>query len=130
MRRALVLLVLVVVVLVGVDVLGDMTQNRPDPIAPGSRSEIVLVVTERSRPGPARFEAAEALWFACRPAAWRRVVDPGLIDIGDGRFRIVTEPALGEHAWRRLQGCLEDMTIDRVRARVVSKRNLGVEPAP
>ena len=34
------------------------------------------------------------------------------MEVSDGRFRLVTEPALGEHSWRRLQGCLEDTTLD------------------
>ena len=132
MRRALVLLALFAVVAVGVDVLGDLTQSRPDRVVPGSRSEIVLQVSERNRPGPARIESAESLWFACRQVAPRRLVDPGLVGVGGGRYRFVVEPALGEHEWRRLQGCLEDMTIDRVLAEVVSKRDVpggGRSPA-
>ena len=46
-------------------------------------------------------------------------------EVTEGRFRLLTEPAIGEHSWRRLQGCLEDATIDRVKARVVSKRDLA-----
>ncbi|MGH9223830.1 MAG: hypothetical protein ACRD2W_08625 [Acidimicrobiales bacterium] len=128
MRRALGLLILFAVAAAGVDVLGDLTQTRPDRVKAGSRSEIVLQVSERSGRRPARFETAEGLWYACRHVAPTRLAAPGLVDIGGGRFKAVTEPALGEHAWRRLQGCLEDMTIDRVRAEVVSKRD--VAPAP
>ena len=47
-----------------------------------------------------------------------------MVGLGEGQFRVTTAPAVGEHAWRRLKGCLEDMTIDRVLARVVSKRDI------
>ncbi len=127
MKRALLILVAVVAVYAGIDVLADLTQDRPDHVVPGSRSEIVLEVSSRDRTG-SDLLAAQGLWGACQGNVWQRLVEPGVVEVGDGRFRMTTEPAVGEHSWRRLQGCLEDATLDRVKGHVVSKRDLP--PAP
>ena len=123
MKRAVIVLALAAVAAVGVDVLGDFTQDRPDVSLPGSRSEIVLKVTNRDAGGSKR-EAAEGLWAVCQATVRNRLQPPGVVDVGAGRFRLVTQPSVGEHAWRRLKGCFEDLGVDRALARVVSKRDL------
>ena len=109
-----------------IDAMGDLTQTRPDQPRPGSQSEIVLAVEARGRQRTPLY-ASESLWGACRGTVSQRLAAPGVVEVEPGRVRLVTEPALGNHAWRRLRGCLEDTTLDLVKARVVSKRDL---PAP
>lgn len=123
MRRAVVVVLAVAGLAVGLDVLADLTQDRPDRIPAGSRSEIVLDVRHRSTDDAAH-RTAQGLWGACQGTVWQQLAEPGVVDLGGGRFLLATSPAVGEHAWRRLQGCLEDMTVDRVRATVVSKTDL------
>ena len=127
MKRAVLVAVAVAAIVGGIDVLADLTQDRPDKILPGSRSEIVLSLETRDRRGTDLL-AAQGLWGACHGNVWQRLVEPGVEQVGDGRFRLTTEPAVGEHSWRRLQGCLEDTTLDRVKARVISKRDLPPVP--
>jgi hypothetical protein len=127
MKRALLVLIAIAAVSIGVDTLADLTQDRPDRILPGTRSEIVLDLRSRDRGGSALL-SAQGLWGACQGTVRHRLAEPGVVEVSDGRFRLVTEPALGEHSWRRLQGCLEDTTLDKVKAHVVSKRDIG--PAP
>lgn len=127
MRRTIVLVVAAAALTLGIDALADLTQDRPDQVVPGSRSEIVLDVSSRDRGGSALL-STQGLWGACQGTVRHRLVEPGVVEVSDGRFRLQTEPALGEHSWRRLQGCLEDTTLDRVKAHVVSKRDLA--PAP
>ncbi len=124
MRRAVLVVVALAALVGGIDMLADLTQDRPDPVLPGSRSEVVFEVASRDRQD-SDFLAAQGLWGACQGTVRQRLVDPGVMEVDGGRFRLQTEPALGEHAWRRLQGCLEDATLDRVKARVVSKRDLA-----
>ena len=124
MKRALLVILVVAAVAYSVDVLADLTQDRPDRVLTGSRSGVVLEVDSRDRTG-SPFVSAQGLWGACQGTVRQRLVDPGVSEVGDGTFRLFTEPALGEHAWRRLQGCLEDATLDRVKAHVVSKRDLA-----
>ena len=129
MKRALVLLGAALAVAIGVDGLADLTQDRPDKVLPGSRSEIVLDLKSRDRGGSALL-SAQGLWGACQGTVRHRLAEPGVIEVTDGRFRLVTEPALGEHSWRRLQGCLEDTTLDKVKAHVVSKRDIPPAEVP
>lgn len=129
MKRALLLLVAALALAIGVDALADLTQDRPDRILAGTRSEIVLDLQSRDRGGSALL-SAQGLWGACQGTVRHRLADPGVIEVAEGRFRLVTEPALGEHAWRRLQGCLEDTTLDKVKAHVVSKRDIAPPAMP
>ena len=130
MKRALLIAVAVAAIIAGVDVLADLTQDRPDRIRPGSQTEIVLKVASRDRTG-SDLLAAQGLWGACQGTVHQRLTEPGVVEVAEGRFRLVTEPELGEHAWRRLQGCLEDVTLDRVKGHVVSKRDVPPEtPVP
>ncbi len=124
MRRALVVAALAVAAVVGIDWLADLTQSRPDRVVAGSRSEIVLEVRTRHDFGPAPLRRAEALWAACEHTAAHNLAGTGLVELAEGRFLAVTEPAIGEGAWRKLQGCLEDVTIDRLHGHVVSKHDI------
>lgn len=124
MKRVVLVAVLVAVAIAGVDWLADLTQNRPDRVVTGSRSEVVLDVRIRHSFDPAPLGRAEGLWSACEHTVRQKLVEPGLVEVKAGRFLAVTEPAIGEHAWRRLQGCLEDLTIDRLHGHVVSKKDV------
>jgi hypothetical protein len=112
----------------GIDALADLTQTRPDPHRPRSRSEVVLEVRTRD-PGASKRFAAEALWGACQSTARRTVIEPGMQEVGDARFRIVVQPALGRHARDRLTGCLQDLTIEEILGTVISMREIPVPGA-
>jgi len=127
MKRAALVVLAMASLTIGIDTLADLTQDRPDHVVPGSRSEIVLEVDSRDRTGSNGL-SAQGLWGACQGTVRQRLAEPGVVPLADGNFLLTTEPALGEHAWRRLQGCLEDATLDRVKARVLDKRDLA--PAP
>lgn len=124
MKRTLAILVAAVALSAAVDTLADLTQDRPDRVLPGTRSEIVLDVDSHDRGGSALL-SAQGLWGACQGTVRHRLAEPGVVQISEGRFRLVTVPALGEHSWRRLQGCLEDTTLDKVKAHVVTKRDIA-----
>lgn len=110
---------------VAADVLGDMTQTRPDPVDRQGATEIVLAVHRKPTAGSASFAAA-GLWGACQGTVHRRLEGDGFVpvDAGDVMFRGTVYPALGRHARQRLRGCLEDATLDRVQASVVSMERL------
>ena len=129
MKRALLAVLAVAGLVMGIDVLADLTQDRPDHVLPGSRSEVLLEVDSRDRTG-SELLSAQGLWGACQGTVYQKLAEPGVTQVAEGQFRLLTEPALGEHAWRRLQGCLEDATLDRVKARVLSKRDLAPAPMP
>jgi hypothetical protein len=121
-KRALLILGVAAVASVSVDMIGDATQTRPDPKRPNSRTELVFRVETVS--GLPELTAAQGLWGACQGSALRTVLEPGMTALGDGRYRLVLQPALGRHARDRMTGCIEDVTLDRVKGKVVSMREL------
>ncbi len=125
MRRSSLVLGVVglAVTALGVDVLGDLTQTRPDARRPGWSSEVVFEVRSRD-PEHRPADLAGRLWSSCQHTAERTLLAPGVVDLGKGVARVVVRPVLGTHARQRLAGCLEDLTLDRARGRVVSIRDL------
>jgi hypothetical protein len=130
MKRALILLLVVVGTIVVIDVLADATQSRPDEVRADEVTELVLDVdVDRFHPGEAA--AAAALWAVCAAQTRSRPTTAGGPEaIGDGRYRLVLAPAVGEHDQRKLVGCLEDLTIDRVRGDVEVLRDAAAERQP
>ena len=104
--------VIAAVVAAGVLVLREATMNRPDVPRVEKSSTIELVVRTNGSRLPAE-AAAYGLWAACSSAvdAYQLM---GMDEVGENRFAIRVEPALGEHAQRRLVGCLEDTTVPRI----------------
>ncbi|MGH9209375.1 MAG: hypothetical protein ACRD2C_01690 [Acidimicrobiales bacterium] len=118
--RQLALVGLVVAGALAVDEMGDLFQSRGDRVEPGSRSEVVLEVEEQ-RYKPPLDQGAQALVMACAGSVYNRLVgDPAVVEIEPGRYRFTVEPSLGRYNEVKLVGCLEDLTIDRLRADVVS----------
>ena len=111
MRRVVVLAVIVAVGAVGIVGLLQLTKNQPDLIVPGSSSEIVLSVS--TKPPLTTHQGAASLWAVCLLRAHQhRLV--GQRKTADGDRVYVVKPALGEHSRRRVVGCLEDATLERV----------------
>lgn len=116
-KRLLLLPVVIALGVVGVGALADATQNRPDQRAdPDSASAVTFAVDTRGY--PASRDAGQALWIACQGTFRNETLD--LVEVSDGTYRATVRPALGEHAERRLTGCLDDATIDRLNGHVVS----------
>ena len=113
---------MVAAVVLAVDVLGDMTQTRPDEVNQDAVTEVVVRVDE-DRFGWGRDAAADALWSVCWAQTSSRMTGDGQLEaLGDGRYRAVLRPAVGHHDERQMVGCLEDLTVDRVRGNVESLR--------
>ena len=123
-RRVALVAVLLIVGILGVDELGDLTQSRADSVPPGSRSEIVLEIDTRGYRQPVD-DAAANLWGACAGIVRHRLDSAaGFEPVGDDgdEVRFWVEPGLGRNAERKLVGCLEDATLDRVVGDVESVR--------
>ena len=111
MRRVLSVVVIGALGVLGIIGLLQLTKNEPDQIVPGSRSEIVLSVS--TKPPLTERQGAASLWAVCllRAHQYRLV---GQHENQDDETVYVVKPGLGEHARRRVVGCLEDATIERV----------------
>jgi hypothetical protein len=129
MKRLLLVVALVVVGAASVDTLGDLTQSRPDEVVAGSRSEVVVEVRSKHyRPGVD--QGARNLVATCAGTSGHALVDNASVEIiGDGTVRFSVEPALGEHSRRKLLGCLEDTTIDRLQGHVASVETIEPDSA-
>ena len=124
MKAAIVFVVVAIALGFGVDLLGDLTQSRPDPVYADEVSEVILSVNE-DRFGGGEDAAADALWAVCAAQTTSRMAaDDRLQSLGDGRYRAVLEPAVGDNDERQLVGCLEDLTVERVLGDVQSVRTL------
>ena len=101
-----------------IDVVADATQTRPDRDTAGTTTALVLSVSHREA-GPSAVRTTEALWAACQ-STLRRQLSARVAGLGADRVSLEVTPGLGEHAQRRILGCLEDATFDRVQVDVVS----------
>lgn len=120
-RSAAAIVIPALVVLVGVDRLGDLTQDRPDVLGGEVATRVVLEV--ETRDGTGVTDAAGRLWAACETTL--TAADARLGAVRAGQVTVTVTPPVGRYAERRLRGCLEDATLDHVQARVVS-----VAPVP
>lgn len=100
----------------GVHGLADLTQNRPGPVVEGSVTTVAFEVATHDFHG-SDAAAAPSLWAVCQPTVSGHKSD--VTGSGDG-FRVTVSPAFGENGRKRLTGCLEDATVDRVLGHVTS----------
>ena len=115
-KKLFLALALAVALTFGIDELGDLTQNRPDAVVGGSTT-VVLDVSVKDIDLGGTTGAAQTLWMACRGTVSNEMT--GLELVSPGRVSLVFEPALGNYSARRLNGCLEDGTVDGLKATLV-----------
>lgn len=127
MRRVYWAMVAFVLTVFAVEGLAELTQNRPDHPAPGSAHELTInIATRRGHPTRADMQT---LWSVCNRSS-RSTHLRGIVSMGEGDFRLRLEPALGEHARRRVFGCLQDVTLDGMIGRVRSLERIEAVTAP
>ena len=114
--KAFGLAVLAVLTVLGVIGLADLTQNRPDEVVDGSSTTIDFDVATRRYDG-AELTAAQSLWAVCQATVGGE--KSPVTEEGD-HFSVTVSPAFGENGRKRLTGCFEDATVDRVMGHVVS----------
>ena len=105
----------------GVGALGDATQTRPDDRDDHARTEIVVEVESKGYRQDLT-TGAHALWATCSATVDGSLVDPGIVavDGDEGTYRVAIRPSIGRYGKERLLGCLRDLTVERLRATVVS----------
>jgi hypothetical protein len=100
--------------------LREATLSTHQPVPAGSRATVVVDVDTRNRerdqhPG----EMVSALLTVCRLEVDSDLIGE-VVALGEGRYRAVLTPALDETNRRQFLGCVEDWTIDGLRADVVA----------
>jgi hypothetical protein len=119
-RRVVAVAVAAVVLYGSIDAVRDATQSRPEPAVSGMTSELVLSVSHRDG-GPSALATTRALWGYCQSTLTRQM-SSSVTPLGADRTRLELTPGLGPQVHRRVLGCLEDLTVQRVRAQVVSSK--------
>jgi len=114
--KAIGVLVLAVVTGLGIFGLAELTQNRPDPVDPSSSTIVTFDVATRGYRG-GDDSAANALWAVCSATVPGDVTAVAPAAASDD-YEVTITPAIGENGRKRLLGCLEDGTLDRVMGHV------------
>jgi len=105
--------------------LREATLSTHDGVEPGSRIEVVVAASsEGGAHNQTLDEMVEALILTCRLEVISDLAGP-IEPVGDDRFRAVLTPSLDETNRRQFRGCIEDWTIDQLRADVVSLTEIG-----
>lgn len=119
--KALAVLVVAVLGTLGIIGLAELTQNRPDPVEPGSATVVNFDVDTRDYQR-GEGAAAQALWAVCSATVGGEVsgISAPAGDAVDDGYTVSISPAIGENGRKRLVGCLEDATLDRVMGHVRS----------
>lgn len=118
-EQAAVVVALLLVMTAAVMVIRESTQARPDPASADAVTAVEISVSQRQSDQPV-LAVADALWVSCRLRVPSSV---DLVEIGetsDSTVQLVLHPALGETDRRQFVGCLQDATIDRINARVLT----------
>jgi hypothetical protein len=112
-----------VVATLGVQLLMDATQSRPDASERPARTTIELRIEDK-RPRGSLVDTTNALYAACqRQVPSKPPVTAAVSAAGDGRVRIDLQPGIRRLMARRLTGCLSDATLEYVSAEVVAVRS-------
>lgn len=124
--RTLGLVVVAVATVVGLVVLADATKFEGE-IDESGVTEVQFAVDTRGY-HHGLDNAATSLWNVCIGTVnWSEVSGPTAV--GDGTFHAAVRPSLGEDTRRRLRGCLEDATVDKVRGHTISMDTTTDPPA-
>ncbi len=99
--------------------LREATLSTHQPIASDSRVEVIVESeTSRRERGQNVTEMTEALFLTCRLEINSDLVghiEPlDDVDLDEGIFRAVLQPAFDETNERQFRGCLEDWTVDQL----------------
>ncbi len=125
-RRMLGPVVVLALTVVGLIVMADATKFHGDTGRTGATQVVFGVETRSYHHNPD--DAATSLWVPCiGSVGWEAISMPRRLESTDplvarsyGGIAYLAEvrPSLGEHTTRRLRGCLEDGTVDKVRGTV------------
>ncbi len=114
-RNVVIVLIVVAGLLLGVHELEEATEYHGGAGTAATTTVVFTVDGKRYNHGSDL--AATTLWNTCvSTLGWSGGTAPTRQD--DGSYRAVLSPSLPSDTSRRLRGCLEDLTLDRIRGSV------------
>jgi hypothetical protein len=105
-----------------IDQIGDATQSRTTANEATFGATVVHLEVKQKRLDRPVIELAEALWVSCRSVAPEGATLERIEHTSANAVQLVVRPALGELRRRRVFGCFEDATIERVSVAVTGWR--------
>jgi hypothetical protein len=102
----------------GVLALREATLSTHQPVAARQMELVVSARTKGGETDQTLAEMVEAQLLACRLEVTSDVTSP-IEPLGDGRFRVVLEPAMDQTNRRQFRGCVEDFVIDHLQINVI-----------
>ena len=123
--QLMVLAVVTVAAGVAIYFLREKYESRHVPNDPESRVEVVIDTDQRGGADDQPLEAmTESLVTICYLDVDALLVPDSLEARGDGQFRFVLQPSLDDSDREQLDGCLEDWTVENLRAHVLEFNEL------
>lgn len=117
MKALLIALVLIVLGAAGVRALQETTQYQGRAGSAG-RTTFTFHVSQKNNSHPTTL-AATSLWDVCVVVrGWQQVVEPEAV--GSGNYRAALIPSVASDERRRITGCIDDLSLERIRGHVVS----------
>jgi hypothetical protein len=117
--RTVLAAIAVPLVAVAILVIREATESRPSAVGRPASTTIELVIEHRDGEADAEL-TADALWATCRwTVRAEEPLDARLERGSDDHVDLVLRPGLSELGARRLVGCLTDLQLDLIQARVV-----------
>jgi hypothetical protein len=115
-RAAIGLIVVAAITIVGILVLSDATKYEGG-WGPRGETRIDFSVDTSPRYHHDLEDAAASLFYACvSTVGWEHTTAPRLVS--GSTFRATISPTLPEDSRRRMRGCMEDGTVDKLRGHV------------
>jgi hypothetical protein len=116
-RNGAILVVLAVALLIGVHFLEEATEYHGGADRAAATTVVFTVDGKRFHHGSDL--AASTLWNTCvSTLSWADTSDP--VRQADGSYRAELRPSVPSDTQRRLRGCLEDLTLDRIKGSVTT----------
>lgn len=118
--------IVVVLGIIGFTELRDATLSTHEHVPSDTQIELILSVDRKggNLATQSTGEMAQALVSMCRLEVKSDLSEP-LENLGDGLFRGVLVPSMDPTDRRQFRGCLEDWSIDHIRADVLRLEEIG-----
>jgi hypothetical protein len=108
----------------GVLALREATLSTHEQVAGRGMELVVSARTKGGEQGQTLAEMVEAQLLTCRLEVTSDLAGP-IESLGDGRFRVLLEPAMDQTNRRQFRGCVEDFLIDHLQIDVIRLNAVG-----
>jgi hypothetical protein len=106
--------------------LREATLSTHQPVTAGGMELVISARTHGGEAGQTLAEMVEAQLLTCRLEVTSDLTGP-IESLGEGRFRVMLQPAMDQTNRRQFRGCVEDFVTDHLQIDVVELRPIDDE---